>query len=292
MPAASTHVLYAKELMERLPELGSRIDRPNLYCIGSQGPDVMFFSHYSFLPNSLHKLGSMMHTRKTKELLFYLKQYTERHPFLRSYYYGFLAHYALDSTAHPIIIHASQKEEELYGTSSTEAHYRNEGDIDTWAFRRAGKAISDYDVYKDTKLRREETEALAGMLKAVLLDVYGVDIKRKEIIEAIHGVSRITRQLRPTETRYRIVYNAEKLMKWPHSISGMMLLHKHDHGLIVFNEDHEKYDVPGRPGEQDSRSFAEIYEDALNYGERIILDLKPEDIVYDFDGNLITGEDN
>ncbi|MBQ1326002.1 MAG: hypothetical protein IIY52_08345, partial [Solobacterium sp.] len=76
MPSATTHALFAKELLERLPELRKSIDRPELFYIGTQGPDVMFFSRYSFLPGSLHWLGGKMHREKTKELLFFLKDFT------------------------------------------------------------------------------------------------------------------------------------------------------------------------------------------------------------------------
>ena len=288
MPSATTHILFARELLSRLPELKKAVDRPNLYCIGSQGPDVMFFSHYSFLPDSLHWLGGKMHLEKTAELLFFLKDYTDKHPLLKSYYYGFVAHYALDSTVHPLIIWASQQEEERYGRSHNQVHYRNEGDIDLWALKRAGLTIKDYDVHKATKLNKEETEALADLLIAAASTIYGDTITRKDTVEAIQAVSRISGQLRPdSELRYRLVFYTEKLMKWPHNISGMMIMHKHDHGLIVFNEDHTEYNPPGHPGERDSRSFAEVYEDALDFGEKIILDLKPEHIRYDFDGNAV-----
>ncbi|MBQ1445910.1 MAG: zinc dependent phospholipase C family protein [Solobacterium sp.] len=288
MPSATTHALFAKELLERLPELRKSIDRPELFYIGTQGPDVMFFSRYSFLPGSLHWLGGKMHREKTKELLFFLKDYTDKHPLLKSYYYGFIAHYALDSVSHPLIIWASQEEEERYGRSHNQVHYRNEGDIDLWALKHTGLTIHDYDVHRLTKLNKEEAEALADLLMAAASTVYGDTITRKDTLEAIDGVSRISRLIRPgSELRYRIVFYAEKLMKWPHNISGMMIMHKHDHGLIVFNEDHTEYNPPGRPGERDSRSFEEVYADALDFGERIILDLKPEHIHYDFDGNAI-----
>ena len=288
MPSATTHILYARELLSRLPELQKEIDHPELYYIGSQGPDVMFFSHYSFLPHSLHWLGSRMHTEKTAELLLFLKDYTEKHPMLKSYYYGFIAHYALDSTAHPLIIWASQREEDLYGRSHNQVHYRNEGDIDLWALKRAGLSVKDYDAHKATKLSKEETDALADMLVEAASIIYGDTITKKDAVEAIRGVSRISGLIRPdSELRYRIVFYAEKLMKWPHNISGMMVMHKHDHGLIVFNEGHTEYDPPGRPGERDSRSFAEVYEDALDFGEQIIMNLQPEHIHYDFDGNKI-----
>ncbi len=288
MPAASTHVLFAEDLLETVPGLKERIERPNLYYIGAQGPDVLFFSRYSFLPGSLHYLGSRMHIRRTRELMMFLKRCAEEIPLLRSYYYGFAAHYALDSTAHSIIRWASQKEEECYGWSETEAHYRIEGDIDVWAFRRYGKDISDYDVHLKTKLNREETEALALLLKTVVSELYGEDHRLGEYREAVNGVSRITRQMKPgSELKYRTALLGEKLLHADHIVTGMMLMHKHDHGLFVFNEEGNEYEMPGRDGETDRRTFAEIYDDALEFGRRIILDLREEDIRYDFDGNTI-----
>ena len=104
MPAATTHVEFAKDVLRSMDEEhASMITNKGMFYLGSQGPDMLFFSRASLLPGSLKKYGDLMHDEKCDKFIEYFDKYSDNDSDLRSYFYGFLCHYALDSTAHPLI---------------------------------------------------------------------------------------------------------------------------------------------------------------------------------------------
>lgn len=109
MPSMITHHFFAEELYEQLFEkIGTSKDEYDAFLLGSQGPDPLF---YLYSNPSLVKhidLGHLMHREKTNELLVALKNSLsvlneEELPAGRAYAQGFLCHYALDSTVHPLV---------------------------------------------------------------------------------------------------------------------------------------------------------------------------------------------
>ena len=70
MPSAYTHLVFAQEIRNILHDT----DIPSLpmYWIGTQGPDVFFFSHMGIMPGTLHKYGSLMHSKKVPETFSFL----------------------------------------------------------------------------------------------------------------------------------------------------------------------------------------------------------------------------
>ena len=56
MPAAATHVEFGKDILNALPaKLRNKITDMPMFFIGTQGPDILYFSHMSVMPGSLHK---------------------------------------------------------------------------------------------------------------------------------------------------------------------------------------------------------------------------------------------
>ena len=107
MPAATTHVEFAKDVYRTMDEdLKLRVCNKQMFWLGSQGPDMLFFSKASVLPGSLHKYGNLMHDEKVPEFMEFFGHWIADDPDLVSYYMGFICHYALDSTAHPLSMKA------------------------------------------------------------------------------------------------------------------------------------------------------------------------------------------
>ena len=57
MPAATTHVAFAKDVYRLNTDVQSKVENMPMYLLGSQGPDLLFFSRASILPGSLKKYG-------------------------------------------------------------------------------------------------------------------------------------------------------------------------------------------------------------------------------------------
>ena len=90
MPAATTHVAFAKDVYRLNPDVQAKAVNMQMYLLGSQGPDLLFFSRASILPGSLKKYGNLMHEHKVYEIIRYFEQYAKKDPDLTSYIYGYL----------------------------------------------------------------------------------------------------------------------------------------------------------------------------------------------------------
>ena len=289
MPAATTHIEFARDVLDILPaEERKRITNLPMYYLGSQGPDFFFFSNYVVLPGTLYRCGSVMHEQKTAALLDAMRRLCAHSGDLYSYYCGFLCHYALDSSAHPLIRYFASKEAKETGVKEIEAHFREEGMIDVHVLKLRGRTPLSYSVYRDLAVSRSDARDLGAMFRLLFREVYGWDIPAAKIEHTAAVIVRMTRWLKPgSELKYTIADKAENLLKKPKLVTGMMLAHKEKDFIEVLNENHVEHEVPGQPGVTDSRSFDEIYAEALPLAGELIAELRPEEITKDFEGRLI-----
>ncbi len=283
MPAATTHAEFARKVFNALPfSIQKEIIDPHAYFLGSQGPDYMFFSRAYVLPGSLSKYGNMMHHVKVKEAILFLRTHCMGNGVLKSYFYGFLTHYALDSKMHPHIDREAKRIHDSDGTFEGEAHFRIEAELDAWVLQKEKK---NYQVYQDVKVSDSAAEAIGELYEALFHSVYGITIPAKRFEDSCHDVSVFTKMIAPgSKTKYHAVIRLETLAKQPHMVSAMMLDEKDPSSLPLLNPEHEARAVPGQPGVTDSRDLLEQLEDAKQFALRLIMNFDPEDLKYDFIG--------
>ncbi len=270
MPAATTHVEFARDVFNHLSlEQQKGITDKSMYFLGSQGPDYFFFSRFMFLPGSLNKYGNLMHDEKVEEAIMFMDHYSEDIPALRSYFYGFLTHYSLDSTAHPLICSFADREHQETGVPVSEAHFREEGEIDVYVLGRCGRSAKQYNVYSDLHISKENAKLLAQMYHQLFLSVYEQDVPEKQIYKTAAEVHFITKALSPSAAKFKLVYQAEKLAKIPHLISGMMLENKNTDPAVL-NLAHNEWRVPGYGTLTSRASFPELYDEAMAKAKHLI----------------------
>lgn len=109
MPAIITHDFFGRDVYDALFQtIGGSRDEADAFLLGNQGPDRCSTRWPTSAPRRTHKLGNTMHSRKPRELLAAAKDSLgvldpEEKPLGRAYALGFLCHYALDSTVHPLV---------------------------------------------------------------------------------------------------------------------------------------------------------------------------------------------
>ena len=109
MPAAYAHMVFGKEVTAILPiasqELSSRY--PELFGIGLQGPDILFYYHPSDT-QSYVLYGHNIHKRPAADFFCNALEQMEKLADVEkekatAYLMGFLCHFILDSNCHPIV---------------------------------------------------------------------------------------------------------------------------------------------------------------------------------------------
>ena len=109
MPAILTHDFFGQDVYAAHSHvIGKSIDEKDAFLLGNQGPDPLFYLVLSPSMKQFFGLGSAMHHDAPSKLIAALKeslQVLEEHelPVGRAYALGFLCHYALDSTMHPLV---------------------------------------------------------------------------------------------------------------------------------------------------------------------------------------------
>ncbi|HJA93435.1 MAG TPA: zinc dependent phospholipase C family protein [Candidatus Eisenbergiella merdipullorum] len=107
MPSAYAHYRLGRQVCPLLgpKEQQTILECPEPFLIGLHGPDI-FFYHHPLAPSPLNRMGHRMHG-EPGEAFFrpaadVLSAMQDRQAGL-SYLYGFLCHFALDSTCHPYV---------------------------------------------------------------------------------------------------------------------------------------------------------------------------------------------
>ncbi len=283
MPAATTHVEMAKDVLRTSPTIESLVTNKQMFYLGSQGPDLLFFNRASILPGSTKKYGNLMHEEKVPEVISYFERYANKNEDLKSYFLGYLCHYCLDSTVHPLVYGVSHKKSLETGIDEGEIHVGLESELDVWILSQRGRDIQSYDVYNYLKITDEEVKELAEMYHNMLMDVFHISLTEKHLQQAIKDVSFYTYVLRPKKWKYHIFYTLENIvLKGSHALTAMML---NDTTINeILNLEHKTYSMPWNSKDTINASFPQLYGKAVLKAQRILLKHSPSDFVLDFCG--------
>ncbi len=283
MPAATTHTIFAQEVYVRLSDgLKKSITNMNMFLLGSQGPDLLLFSGGSILPGNLNSYGSLMHDEKQDLFLPFFDRYSDNDTDLKSYFLGFLCHYALDREAHPLICAAARKTAEETGENEGVLHVSMEGEIDVWMLNQRGRDTSTYDVYKYLRVSAQCRRKLGCMYHEMFKEVFDLDLSLKKLIQTGADTAFFTRLLSPSQLKYKVFYQFENLMKMKHKFSGMMLINKSYSGVL--NLEKKALPLKHDPSSTISSSFPEVYGRAMLAAAELLADHSEKDYTLNFAG--------
>lgn len=286
MPAATTHSEFAKEVYARLPmDAKSEIRDMHMFCLGSQGPDALFFSKASLFPGSLKRYGNMMHKANVREAIQYLDEHTQKDKELRSYFYGYLCHYALDSVAHPLVFAISRKRHDEEGVDEGEIHVTMEADIDVWLLHQRGRKTESYNVYEDLKVTSRQAGKLADLYHGLMEEVYHLSLPKRDLKGAFLEIAMWTQFIAPSRKKYNFLYGLELALRIPHGITGMMLVDRH--GMEIINLSHKAYPLSYDATRSISASFPQLYGKALQKALGLIDSCSMDAIDANFNGEPI-----
>ena len=284
MPAATTHVEFSKDVLVKLNQKDKRkITNLQMYYLGSQGPDYLFFSRASLFPGHLHKLGNILHEEKVAEVISYFEEYAKNDDDLYSYIAGYLCHYALDSIAHPLIYAVANYNHKKTGVHEGTSHVSSEADIDIWLLHQRGRKISSYDVFDYFKVDHNSRNKLAKMYHDMFKDLFDIDISVQRFSGAIRDIAFYTKVLKPAKGIYNFATTLEDIMRIPHSFSGMILYNKHD--TRVLNIERLSYPLKNDETKTISASFPQLYGKAIFTAKKLIEGHDASDFIVNFNGD-------
>ena len=283
MPAATTHVEFAKDVLRTLPQnIHDQITNYPMYYLGSQGPDMLFFSSASIPGLTLKQWGNKMHDEHVRDVIRFFEGRCMEDNDLRSYFYGYLCHYALDSTVHPLVFSSARKAHAETGINEGEAHVTIEAEYDVWILHQRGRDIRSYDVHSYMKPDPLSGLKLAVLYHDMLEEIFHQDIPLARLRRAVYDCPFYTRVLKPgSQFKFNLIYKIESIAKIPHSFSGMILDQKEKASAL--NLDRKEYAMIGRD-ETSTKSFPMLYGEACEFARRILAERTDEDFRWNFSG--------
>lgn len=169
MPEFTTHYLFGKSVLEDFPPEITEIIKSDMSAFnwGLQGPDLLFYSPVIRDSGRMARAGASLHHLDSNAIFFNMLEFIlsykndPHYESLCSYFYGFVCHYALDSTVHPYVYYLMNK---LDGQMSTSRHAQIETEVASLMYRRmTGMPISSFKIYEHYTSKGEFIEPVAKM---------------------------------------------------------------------------------------------------------------------------------
>lgn len=286
MPAATTHIEFARDVLRNLPGNFEIADRPAFF-LGSQGPDLLFYTSFSVLPGTLKKYGNLLHDARPLPYMTWMRDHADN-DILRSYLYGFYCHYAMDSICHPIIEAFAEKMSRAEGEPHGVWHVRIESQLDVYTLAKEHRTIEDFDADHWLKAPKKDADEIGTCLHNMFLEIFHLDLPLKKLQKAAPDTARSMAMLRPSNAKYRFAGSMEKLLHQPHGLTALMLNDKND--CVILNTDHQPYTNLIDPNGIDTSSYEELYTQSLQKAVRLITDYDPSDISVNFLGIPVTDQ--
>lgn len=281
MPNIITHKLFAERVFENLNkhDIRSIIEKyPQIYYIGSNGPDFLFFYHAkpweSYKKHTLNRLGSQMHSSHINEFYETALQCIQNQTrqdvkeMMMSYLFGHLCHWALDKTTHPYIFH---KTGDCKGKSAA-MHHRFESMMDTLMLEKLkGMDIKDYPAYKICEYDEDILRAIARIYVPVAKAVYHQEIKVFALREALNSWYDIQKMLHdPRNIKFSILQGVERVVRKPYAISGNIVKCRAEEQYDILNEEKGSWVHPCDEHISSTASFLELFEEASIVAQHVI----------------------
>ena len=182
MPAIITHDLFGKDVYGKtFDTIGGSRDAAEAFLLGNQGPDPLFFVAPDPRYRRVGKLASTLHRTRPAEFLVALKSAVRELPAQersvgRAYALGYVCHYLLDSTVHPLVISqvnalCAAGVEGLAAEDAHEVHAVIETELDELVLTaKRGETVATYHPATSVLRGRDSMLDTVGRLYATAID--------------------------------------------------------------------------------------------------------------------------
>ena len=223
MPAIITHDLFGKDVYgETFDTIGGSRDAAEAFLLGNQGPDPLFFVAPDPRYRRAGKLASTLHRARPAEFLVALKSAVRELPAQersvgRAYALGYVCHYLLDSTVHPLVISqvnalCAAGVEGLAAEDAHEVHAVIETELDELVLTaKRGETVATYHPATSVLRGRDSMLDTVGRLYATAIDdAFGLTMPKGMFKSAVRAERAAQRALySPTGAKRAVLSAAE-----------------------------------------------------------------------------------
>lgn len=279
MPAILTHDFFGRDALPTVSaQLGFvSLEEHDAFLLGNQGPDPLFYLVADPRVPASNRVGELMHHARPSLLLASLHDSVsmlsrdERAVGL-AYAAGFICHYTLDSTLHPLV-YAQEYAlcdagvEGLDRSASGQVHAEIERDLDEMVlYHKTGRTIADYKPYREVLKADDRTLATIDKMYFYLclwtysvtldLDCYSSAVKAFRLVQRLFYT--------PDQGKARVIAPFERAVLRRHYSLYAAMAHRNraEDSSAFANADHRPWANPFT-GDVTCDSFWDRYEDGL-----------------------------
>ena len=287
MASTVTHAYFITDVYEKLPikrKVFLKNEKDNLKTFAqSLDPLYFYFSFNLKKGKKIREFGNYFHNKKTGEYLItlinYIKyNYYKNNPQVMSFLYGMISHYILDSKIHPYIFYKTgsfnpknkdtfkyNAKHHIYETAIDEYLIETREKIPAWKYKH-------YDlIFKKNNYSKELIDVIDFSFK----ETYNVDSFSKILKKSTKNMKTAFRLLRYDPTK--IKFYGYKLIDTltPKSTLNLSFLsyHNYTRNIDFLNLQKNKWNYPTNKRKCFSKSFIELYVEALNECVNIIKEI-------------------
>lgn len=280
MPAILTHDFFGRDALPTVSaQLGFiSMEEHDAFLLGNQGPDPLFYLVADPRVPASNRVGDLLHHARPSQLLAALHDSVsmlsrDERAVGQAYAAGFLCHYVLDSSMHPLV-YAQEYAlcdagvEGLDRSASGVVHAEIERDLDEMVlYHKTGRTVADYKPYREVLQADDRTLAIIDKMYFYLclwtysitvdLDCYSSAVKAFRLVQHLFYT--------PGRGKMRVIAPLERTFgRRRYSLYAAMSHRDRAEDSSAFaNEGHEAWANPFT-GEVTQDSFWDIYEDALS----------------------------
>lgn len=276
MPAAISHHLFGEQVLAAFDyERFNSFDEHDAFMLGCQGPDPLYYLFEGRNLVALHLLGTRMHRENVNRELEVMRSFSDsmgprQREIAHAYFCGFLSHFMLDSTTHPLI-NAQVREitsagvPGLDGSASSEVHGQIEADLDSMMLWRLKE--TDIVHFRPFQMMLWASSNVLGIIdklfRYVAASVYHIAMKPGTYKLAVHDM-RVGRRVMwsPLGVKRMTLGAIERVVR-PHSLIQAMSNRPSIHETCDFaNDEHREWKSPSTR-QTSNESFGELFDKAL-----------------------------
>ncbi|WP_246599492.1 zinc dependent phospholipase C family protein [Gordonibacter massiliensis (ex Traore et al. 2017)] len=302
MPALITHDFFGQDVYDRLfRDIGGTRDEAQAFLLGNQGPDPLFYAVVDPRLREHNRLGNIMHSEKPSELIKAFKDSLgilgeDELPVGRAYALGFLCHYTLDSTMHPLVFFHEYRlcdagEPGLSRADGHEVHAVIESELDELVlFAKRGETVATFQPWREILQASDfALDVISKMYSYVALTVYGRIVPPSMFAQSVRSFRRVQRLFySKTGAKRAAIGRVEQLVR-PFSFYQSM-----SHRPVELTESaydnraHEAWENP-YTGEASTAGFWDLFDEALEKALANIAAFDRDDFDLE-DARELTGE--
>ncbi len=269
MPSLVTHALFTEDVLQKLHNPMLNAHR-KVMITGGQGPDFLFFHNATFThffkPSPIRKYGTKFHAEHINDFyasaLWSIRREKDRkiREDMIAYVCGHLCHWALDSTAHPLIYFRTGN---CKGRSSW-AHHRYESLLDAAMLKyKKNKTMADYNPAVECLSDQPDVaRALARVYVPAIDKIYGELIPAYHFAQALQDWKTMQTYLYdPSNRKKKLVIPLEKTLGVEYLTSGCSIPNAAEDNIDVCNLLHNEWLNPAS-AQPSTQSFFDLYEQA------------------------------